>query len=118
MAEYKTSYAFPTEAANRFTEATSAMAQMQAQVSEHYLADPEVKLFDITSKIHHLSHSVMLSKFINPRVVWCFTGEDMMKYTQQLAKNCFRGLKPPSASVKIVSHIRHIMNHRFNNVAD
>jgi hypothetical protein len=45
------------------------------------MEEEEAHLFQVTSKTHMALHCALLSKHINPRVVWCFSGEDMMYVT-------------------------------------
>ena len=43
---------------------------------------------------------------INPRLVWCFRGEDMMQKMQTQAKSCVRRLNGAAATIKISNRYR------------
>ena len=76
LTEHKESYALPPAAAAVFEETVTTMLQVLTSVAEHYL---EEKLFNLTQKSHFMQHSALLAKYISPRVLWCFQGEDMQK---------------------------------------
>ena len=38
---------------------------------------PALKLFDITVKAHYLAHAVLMASVLNPRLGWCYAGEDI-----------------------------------------
>lgn len=75
--------------------------------------EDDAQLFNITQKLHFLLHSAMLAKFINPRRVWCFQGEDSMRHFQHLAKSCTKGLNSAGAGLKMVQHLRLAMHLKF-----
>ena len=78
--------------AEEFKQCAFDMAQLNSQVSEHFLEDEEANLFVVTTKLHMVMHCALLAKHINPRLVWCFSGEDMMKHGQILASSCVKCL--------------------------
>ena len=45
---------------------------------------PAMKLFDVTIKAHMLLHCILQAEFINPRIGWCYYGEDFMQKVQML----------------------------------
>ena len=67
-------------------------------------------LFTCTSKTHAICHSALLSKYLNPRLVWCFIGEDMMSTVQQLTQACTKGNTPLSGPIKSLEHWRIAMH--------
>ena len=67
-------------------------------------------LFTCTSKTHAICHSALLSKYLNPRLVWCFIGEDMMSTVQQLTQACTKGNTPLSGPMKSLEHWRLAMH--------
>ena len=90
---YKESFALPDAEAMLFKQHAFDLAQLNNQISEHFMKEEEVFLFQVTSKTHMVLHSALLSKHINPRVVWCFSGEDMMKHIQNWLYLVSRGCK-------------------------
>ncbi|CAE8616927.1 unnamed protein product, partial [Polarella glacialis] len=105
LTEYRDESALPPAAAREFTDACQNMMLLYTQLAEHFVQEGE-KLFDITSKSHMVMHSAILSKYLSPRRVWCFAGEDMMGKTQILAKSCVRGISGAAATVKFAKHYR------------
>ena len=113
--EHKTEVKFPGPAAKEFQDAAFAMSALQQVCANHFKAD-DIDLFTTTSKNHMLCHIAMMSQHINPRICWCFTGEDMMHKTQVLLKACVRGLKSPQATVKAVDHYRLGLHSLLNKM--
>ncbi|CAE8586409.1 unnamed protein product, partial [Polarella glacialis] len=105
LTEYRDESALPPAAAREFTDACRNMMLLYTQLAEHFVQEGE-KLFDIASKSHMVMHSAILSKYLSPRRVWCFAGEDMMGKTQILAKSCVRGISGAAATVKLAKHYR------------
>ena len=112
LCDYREDFALPGEAAAQFKEAAFGLVQLQTQIAEHFI-DSDVRLFDITSKTHMMLHCALIAKHLNPRVVWCFTGEDMMKHSQLLAKSCVKGTPNQAASVKMAQHYRVGLDLKF-----
>jgi hypothetical protein len=106
LATYKDSFALPDAEAMLFKQYAFDLAQLNNQISEHFMEEEEPYLFQVTSKTHMVLHCALLAKYINPRVVWCFSGEDMMKNVQLLAVSCVKGVQGPKAVNKMVSHYR------------
>lgn len=96
--------ALPPVPAESFKEAAFQMGQVHSMVAEYFLTEEAYKLFDLTCKLHHVMHCALLAKYLNPRKVWCFTGEDMMGKDQEMAKSCVKGNSGPRAVVKMSSH--------------
>ena len=89
LEEHKDAFALPEEAAKTFQETIFRMGHLHLLLEEHFSTEDNIPhLFTATSKLHGLAHSGLLSKHINPRMVWCFTGEDYMRHIQQLCQAC------------------------------
>ena len=87
------------------------MAQLHTQLLEHFKG-LNIKAFNQTSKTHFALHSVMLSKYIHPYLVWCFKGETMMHKTQRLWKSCLAGTAHYNVSSKAAvkyMYLAHLM---------
>ena len=61
---------------------------------------PAKKIFDVTIKAHYLAHCVVEAEFMNPRLGWCYSGEDFMFRIRRLLATCCYN-SSPSASVVI-----------------
>ena len=64
-----------------------------------------IQLFDVTVKAHYLAHIALMCVYINPRLGWCYAGEDMMQHAKRLFSACTRGTKPHKISGKFFSNI-------------
>ena len=95
----------PEPDATVFEQTAFAMARLQSEVARHYSGEA-VKLFSITSKTHFVCHDAMLARHMNPKLVWCFGGEDYMHKSQKLAQSCTRGVSQTACTVKLASHYR------------
>ena len=102
--------------ADEFEEAAFAMARLQSEVAEHFQAAVGEPLFDITIKTHLVCHSAKESRHINPRLVWCFSGEDYMRRSQELAQSCVRGNKPYDVTNKMANHFRLGLHFEFEKM--
>ena len=98
--------ALPENEANEFLKCSRIMAQLLVKCTEHYLPNPDLKVFNITSKTHMVIHCALLAKYLNPRKVWCFSGEDFMRKVQRNGESRVSGTTAAQATVKMVSHYR------------
>jgi len=94
-----------------------ARFHLQLGVAQHFREAGNNQLFTVTPKAHFLCHIALLSKFISPRLSWCFKGEDMMKKVRTLAAHCFKRLNAMEAPNKIARHYR-IAQHFAMSKAD
>ena len=51
---------------------------------------PPRRLFNITVKSHYLCHIALTCQWLNPRLGWCYGGEDLMHRLKILAASCCR----------------------------
>jgi hypothetical protein len=52
-------------------------------------------LFHYTIKNHYMCHCGLLSKYLNPRLGWNYSGEDFMQKVKDIVGSCNRATKPP-----------------------
>jgi hypothetical protein len=109
LTKCKADYAIPAADAAVFKQCAFDMAQLNSQLADHFMED-DCNAFQVTSKLHMVLHSALMAEHLNPRVVWCFTGEDMMKHYQHLAGSCVKGLKGPAAHKKMMTHYKLAMH--------
>ena len=57
-------------------------------------------LFNVTIKAHYLAHIGIMGVHMNPRLSWCYSGEDFMHHARRLASGCAKGTKPDLISKK------------------
>ena len=117
LSDYAHEIALPAGPAESFKRTAFQMGQVYSMVAEYFLTEEAYKLFDVTCKLHHVMHCALLAKYLSPRKVWCFTGEDMMGKDQQLAKSCVRGNSGPSAVMKMADHYSLGLHLKFEERA-
>lgn len=100
---YKEDMALPPDVAAYFENTCTAMLLVLSAVAEHFLAE---KLFSLTQKAHFCQHISMMSRFVSPRLTWCFTGEDMQKRMSHLCKACVQGQQPSQSVLKLITRYR------------
>jgi hypothetical protein len=105
LLEFKGEDKFPTTAAKRFRGCAFYMAQLQNKVAAHYWA-LHYQLFTVTSKTHFVMHIAILAEHINPRLLWCFSGEDMMGKQRLMCDDCVKGNTMHAAGSKLTQHNR------------
>ena len=64
-----------------------------------------------------LQELAILSRCVNPKVTWCFMGEDQMQRMQQIAKACVRGNKVDQQTLKLARHYRLALHLHFLELA-
>ena len=113
LTEHKDVLQFPAEGAQAFRKATTNMLLLHAAVATHF-AHAGLQIFDITSKFHLLQHIADYSEYVSPRVVWCFSGEDLMRHTQKLAQSCSRGVGPCQVVGKMARKYRLALHLQYS----
>lgn len=98
--------------ANAFRDAMTGFLLIQQELGQHF-SEHEPKLFTYTEKSHYLQHLALQSRYINPRLVWCFSGEDMQRRVQRLTAACARGQRPGQAEVKMCHRYRIALHLQF-----
>lgn len=99
--EFKEVFRLPAPAASTFEKTSFQFAQVQAALAAHY-AEQNMCLFHVTLKSHYFLHIALQAKYINPRIGWCYTGEDMMAKAKAIAQSSFFGTSPAKLSPKIL----------------
>lgn len=98
----------PNSAADRAETYAFAMVQTQLEINRFFEAseDCNKSLFSVTAKAHMCLHSILLSRYIHPFMVWCFMGEDFMRKVQKIGEASVKGLQATAVSTKMVAHYR------------
>ena len=110
LVDNKDNTSFPEEEAARFEGSVTSMLLLLTRIAEHFLDE---NLFNITQKAHFIQHVALLAGYINPRLLWCFMGEDMQKRMATLAKSCVRGQRPGQTIFKLFVRYRLALHLRF-----
>ena len=116
LEEYGPRYGFtalPDQQAKRAYSIGLEMAQVHVHLQSLYEEEGR-KLFNITTKTHFVLHSLHLSAFIHPHLVWCYKGEATMHRLQTLWKSCLPGVKHWQVAKKAALKERHLLWMRCN----
>ena len=116
LTAHKDEFVLPAGVAAQFEDSANLMLLLLTQVADHFVEDG-LKVFDITSKTHMLQELAVLSRAVNPRVTWCFMGEDMQQRMQQITKCCVRGNRIDKQNEKLARHYRLALHLHFVGVA-
>lgn len=103
--DHRDCFALPLEAATKLADMAFSMMQLCVQLAENFV-EQGIPLFDLTVKAHFVMHIAMQSGHINPRLTWCFRGEDMMRKVQELLQSSVRGNNGAMAFGKMISRYR------------
>jgi len=116
ITHHKEDFSLPPGPAQEFEETANGMLLLLTQIADHFVEEG-LKVFDLTSKSHMLQELAILSRCINPKVIWCFMGEDQMQRMQQIAKACVRGNKVDQQTSKLARHYRLALHLHFLDLA-
>lgn len=107
---HKMEMSLPSEEAAKFEELVEHMLLVLTSIADHFIGD---KLFGLTQKAHFIQHLALLAKYLNPRVVWCFMGEDHQKRMSGLAKTCVKGQQAGQTIFKMLHRYRLALELQF-----
>lgn len=107
----------PEAAAREFQAAVRAFLLCSNALAGHFAA-ANLKLFNITIKFHYLAHCADQAQWMNPRLGWCYAGEDYMSKVKKTASSCLRGTPPEQVSAKMLRKYRMGMHFRFGATND
>ena len=96
-------YNIPEDGYKRMVEAGFLVAQTTKQLGQ-YFADKDIKVFNVTAKVHCMLHIILLSKWQHPALTWCYSGEDFMGILKTLLQSCTSGNNPFQAMNKATKH--------------
>lgn len=94
-------YRLPASAAGEVEQCLCTLIQAQTALANHYHPKGQA-LFHFTVKSHYALHLGSLAHFVNPRMGWCYGGEDMMSRVQGLAQASLRGTRPYMVSATMM----------------
>ena len=100
---YKHELALPSDVADTFANTCTGMLLVLSTVAEHFIGE---RLFSLTQKSHFLQHISLLARYLNPRLTWCFMGEDMQRKLSNLGKACVSGQRPGQTIGKMMLRYR------------
>lgn len=97
----KDAYKLPEEDATKFKDAAYAFVALNSAVGLHF-HNQNVVLFNFTIKMHYLLHLGHVAMYINPRMAWCYMGEDAMHKLRKLVQSSHSGTAPRLIPSKVM----------------
>ena len=107
-------YRWPREEHEQFYNLVMNYLKLQTSLAKFY-GEQGLFLFDVTIKSHYLAHLALMSQYLNPRLAWTFTGEDLMHFIKILAQSCVRGNRMSRVSKKMLQKYRIALQLRLDN---
>ena len=112
LGQFKGSFNMPGPDAAVFGDTMSGFLLLQSELSD-FFKDHEPRMFAVTEKSHFLQHLGLEAKWLNPRLIWCFSGEDMQRRVQRLTQTCVKGQGPGQSTVKMCYRYRAALHMQF-----
>lgn len=111
--EHPDAHALPGDVAADFLKVTHELLAIQTALNAHFVSQG-LQLFHITVKAHYLLHCAMLAGVVNPRMSWCYCGEDFMQKMRTLVGSCCKGSQPSQIIVKVAVKYRRAMHQQLS----
>ena len=86
-------YTLSAAGAAEFKKAVYAFVQLNTALGQHFHTR-HILLFNFTIKFHYALHLAHCAEFINPRLAWCYSGEDFMQKVKGIVQASHRGTAP------------------------
>ena len=94
--------AIPSPDCDHFKQAAFAINTCMNSLMVWY-GERNIALFNITPKNHYLCHIGIAAKYLNPRRVWCYSGEDFMRHIRRMGGGVARGTGPAMCGKKMMT---------------
>ena len=109
---YKSDFRFPPEVAEEFRNECWAHVRQVKELMNY----KGVKIFNLTFKHHWLLHAGHRAMYQNPRMGWCFQGEDLMLKVRTMTHPCTFGTKGEKVHKKLLSRMIRSLEMAFSAV--
>jgi len=100
--DYAEDYKWPAHISLDFEKCCTTFCQLSTALSHHF-HQQGVPLFNYTIKYHYLEHIGLMSHNLNPRLGWCYSGEDFMKVVKRVVQASHSGGAPHVAARKAIN---------------
>lgn len=97
----KDEYRLPADAAAEWKKSAHGFVQLTTALAHHFHGGG-ILLFHFTIKSHYLLHLALLASETNPRLAWCYSGEDLMHLVRVMFGGSHRGAPPHVAVNKVM----------------
>jgi len=109
-------FSLPAPAARDLVNTCFAHLYAFWELRQHW-AGEQYPLFQLTQKGHYLMHSCLLAHELNPRLSWCYTGEDFMGKMRDVCGACSKGCSCWAVSNKTMDRWSLAMHLTLTNPA-
>jgi hypothetical protein len=99
--KHATSYRLPDGDAKMFEQACWDFVALDTALANFYHPQ-HILLFNFTPKFHYILHIGLVSRYINPRLGWCYSGEDFMQKIKQIVQASHSGAGPQTVVSKAI----------------
>ena len=99
--EHASDFRLMGEVASTFKDLCYQMVACVSALGQYY-HPKNIWLFHVTIKAHYILHLGNSCGQLNPRLGWCYRGEDMMGKVKRLVQSCCRGSCPQRIVVKVM----------------
>ena len=100
--DHKDEYRLSVSVAANWKKLCQGFVQVNAKLGHHYHPQ-KIMLFHFTIKFHYLLHIAMLGQGLNPRLGWCYCGENMMQVCKSIVQASHLGSPPPLVVNKVMT---------------
>lgn len=94
-------YVLPADVAREFLAGCDAIVKLNTALGKHF-HDRGDLLFNHTIKFHYLQHVGLIAAYINPRLAWCYSGEDLLQRVRSIARSSQHGTKQGGVPPKVM----------------
>ena len=99
--DHADAFRLPRPVAAEYGKCMNTLVRVQTALGNHF--HPQGRsLFHFTIKSHYAMHLADMAAFMNPRLAWCYSGEDLMNKIQTLAQAVMRGTSPSMVSAGLM----------------
>lgn len=98
---HKDDVKLPVAVATEFRCACDALVTINTALGKHFHERGEL-YFHHTIKFHYAQHIGSISMYMNPRIAWCYSGEDLMQRVRLIVESCFHGTKQALVPPKVL----------------
>lgn len=99
--DHADAFRLPPSVATEYGKCMNTLVRVQTALGNHYHSQGRA-LFHFTIKSHYAMHLADFAAFMNPRLAWCYSGEDLMNKIQTLAQAVMRGTSPSMVSAGLM----------------
>ena len=115
---HKHLYVFPPAIAHEFQQTTERYLVLACAINHHYHVVNARLLFTIIPKFHMLWHAAYNSRYISPRMTWCYKGEDQMQHCRRMAARLVASIPAWRVGEKLLYRWMRGFTFRFMNRTD